>query len=139
MCVFLTMNRFKSDVPQYHPQAGRELLVPTSFAPELVGECQRILAAIYKPGYAYTKIGVLGLGLVPDDDVQSSLFQPADPAAEGKRRRLMAAVDKINAENGRGAVETATAGFGQRWQMRRDRKSPCYTTRLSEVPLVRLN
>ena len=139
MCVFLTTNRFKPDLPQYTPQAGRELLVPTSFAPELVGECQRILAAIFKPGYGYTKAGVFGLGLVPDDDAQGSLFRPADPEAEGKRRRLMDAVDKINTAHGRGTMRTATAGFDHRWQMRRDRKSPCYTTRLSDVPLVRLD
>lgn len=62
-------NRFKPDVPQHNPQAGCELLALTSFAPELVGECQGILAAIYRPGFAYTKEGVLGLWLVPDTEV----------------------------------------------------------------------
>ena len=30
-CVFLKTNRHLEDLPEYHPQAGRELLVPSSF------------------------------------------------------------------------------------------------------------
>ena len=137
--VFLLTNRHRPDLPQYGPQAGRELLVPTSFTPELVGECQRILTAIYQPGYRYVKAGVLCLDLVPDDEKQASLFRVVDPVREEKERRLMAAVDKLNLWCGRGTVRTATAGTGRKaWQMRRDQLSPCYTTRLADVPRARL-
>ena len=50
----------------------------------------------------------------------------------------MAAVDKLNLYGGSGTVRTATAGFRQKWAMRRDRMSPCYTTRLADVPRARL-
>lgn len=48
----------------------------------------------------------------------------------------MEAVDKLNLWGGRGTVRAASMGAGgkQEWQMRRDRKSPCYTTRLEDVP-----
>ena len=138
VCVFLMTNRHRPELPQYHPQAGRELIVATSFTPELVGECQRILQAIYRPGYRYVKAGVLCLELVPDDEKQVSLFRPVDPEREAKERRLMEAADKLNLWYGRGTVRTATAGVRQDWQMRRDRLSPCYTTRLEDVPRVSL-
>ena len=138
VCVFLMTNRFREDLPQYHPQAGRELLVPTSFTPELVGETCRVLKAIYRPGYRYTKAGVLCLDLVPDDEKQASLFVPVDPEREAKERQLMAAADALNLHYGRGTVRTATAGSNQRWQMRRERMSPCYTTRLEDVPRARV-
>ena len=138
VCVFLQTDRHREDLPQYHPQAGRELLVPTSFTPELVGETGRILQAIYQPGYRYKKAGVLCLDLVPDDEKQTSLFQAVDPVQEEKQRRLMAAADALNLHYGRGTIRTATAGFHQRWQMRRDQLSPCYTTRLADVPTARL-
>ena len=131
-------NRHRPDLAQYNPQAGRELLVPTSFTPELVGECQRVVKAIFKLGYRYVKAGVLCLELVPDNEKQASLFRPVDPAQEEKQRRLMAAVDELKLWGGRGTVRTATTGFKQPWQMRRDRKSPCYTTRLEDVPVARL-
>lgn len=138
VCVFLQTNRHRPDLAQYNPQAGRELLVPTAFSPELVGECQRILAAIYRSGYRYVKAGVLCLGLVPDEERQGSLFQGKDPEQDEKQRRLMAAVDALNLYHGRGTVRIATAGFKQGWQMRRDKLSARYTTRLSDVPAARL-
>ena len=139
VCVFLMTNRHRADLPQYHPQAGRELIVPTSFTPELVGECQRILGAIYRPEYRYVKAGVLCLDLVPDDEKQASLFRPVDSAREKKERALMAAVDKLNLYGGRGTMTTASAGVGRKeWHMRRERMSPCYTTRLADVPRARL-
>ena len=137
MCVFLTTNRHRPELPQYHPQAGRELIEPTSFTPELVGEACRVLQAIYRPGYRYTKAGVLCLDLVPDDEKQASLFVPVDPEREEKHRRLMAAADALNLHYGRGTVRTATAGSDQRWQMRRERMSPCYTTRIEDVPVAK--
>ena len=138
VCVFLQTNRHRADLPQYNPQAGRELLVPTLFTPELVGECQRILAAIYRPGYRYVKAGVLCLSLVPDEEKQGSLLREPNPEQEEKQRRLMAAVDALNLHYGRGTVRTATTGFKQPWQMRRGKMSPCYTTRLGQVPTVRV-
>ncbi len=140
VCVFLLTNRHRPDEPQYNPQAGRELIVPTAFTPELIGECQRVLKAIYRPGFRYMKCGVLCLELVPDDEKQASLFRPVDPEREAKERRLMEAVDKLNLWGGRGTVHAASMGTGkkQEWQMRRDRKSPCYTTRIAEVPRAKL-
>ncbi len=138
VCVFLMTNRHRSDLPQYHPQAGRALLIPSSFTPELVGETCRILEAIYRPGYRYVKAGVLCLDLVPDGEQQTSLLVPVDPEREAKEKRLMAAADALNLHYGRGTVRTATSGAGQNWQMRRERLSPCYTTRLADVPRVQI-
>lgn len=138
VCVFLTTNRHRPDLPQYHPQAGRELIVPTSFGPELVGECQRILQAIHRPGYRYAKAGVLCMELVPDDEKQGSLFRPVDPEREEKERRLMAAADALNLHYGRGTVRTAATGIRQEWQMRRERLTPCYTTRIEDAPVARI-
>ena len=139
-CVFLVTNRHRPDEQQYSPQAGREPIVPTSFTPELIGKCQRVLKAMFKPGYRYTKAGVLCLDLVPDDEKQASLFRLIDPEREEKERRLMEAVDKLNLWGGHGTVHAASAGTGtkQEWRMRRERKSPCYTTRIDDLPKARL-
>lgn len=81
------------------------------------------------------------LGLVPDDEEkQASLFRPVDPECEEKERRLMEAVDKLNPWGGRATVRMATMGGAKPlgWQMRRERKTPCYTTRIEDVPHARL-
>ena len=132
--VFLHTNRHKPELPQYFPAAGRELLSPTAFTPELVGEAMRILEGIFRLGFQYTKAGVLCLGLVADEERQGSLLQPVDRETERKQKRLMAAADQLNLWYGRGTVRPATAGMHQGWQMRQGRLSPRYTTRLADVP-----
>ena len=128
-----------ADLPQYHPQAGRELIVPSSFTPELVGECLRVLHAIYRPGYRYVKAGVLCLELVPDDEKQASLFVPGGPGAgrkrapaDGGRRQAQPVLRPRHRADRHGGASR------QAWQMRRERMSPCYTTRLEDVPRATL-
>ena len=136
--VFLCTNAHRPDLPQYFPAAGRELLVPTAFTPELVGESLRILEAIFREGYRYTKVGVLCLGLVPDEDRQNHLFAPVDREAERKQKALMMAADKLNLYYGRGTVRPASTGIRREWAMRQNRLSPRWTTRIEDVPNARL-
>jgi DNA polymerase V len=50
--------------------------------------------------------------------------------------RLMTAMDAVNAAQGRDSlVSAATLGSG--WRMRQNNRSPGYTTRLAEIPVVR--
>lgn len=47
--------------------------------------------------------------------------------------------DELNLYYGSGTVRMASGGVGQKqWHMRQDRMSPCYTTRLADVPRARL-
>jgi hypothetical protein len=58
--------------------------------------------------------------------------------AEGdeRRRRLMAAIDGLNDRYGRWTVVPAVQGFKREWRMRAENRSPCWTTRIAEVPVV---
>ena len=51
---------------------------------------------------------------------------------------LMAAVDACNARFGRGTVVPGATGFAQRrsWSTKFEMRSPRYTTRLAELPVV---
>ena len=104
------------------------------------GHLSSVSSAIYWPGYRYTKACVLCLGLVPDEEKQASLFRLVDPEREAKERRLMEAVDKLNLWGGRGTVRAATLGGTKPrgWQMRREHKTPCYTTRIEDVPRAQI-
>jgi DNA polymerase V len=132
--VFLLTNRFKEDEPQYNagitvpmPDASDDTLALTAAA--LKG-----LAAIYRPGYRYKKTGVM-LTLLSDKAArQTTLFD--DPVAREKSERLMATMDAINREFGRGMVRAGASGVVQRWAMRSENRSPRYTTRWDELPFV---
>ena len=136
--VFLCTNPHRADLPQSFPAASHELLVPTAFTPELVGEALRVLEGIYRPGYRYVKAGVMCLGLVPDEERQGSLFRPVDRPMERKQRELMKAADQLNLWYGRGTVRPASTGTRHGWQMRQGQLSPRWTTRLEDMPRAKL-
>ncbi len=53
-----------------------------------------------------------------------------------RRHRLMTSLDNLNRRFGSGTLFPAAEGIKPRWSMRRELKSPSYTTRLSDVPVV---
>lgn len=53
------------------------------------------------------------------------------------RERLMTAMDEVNSRFGKFAAVSAAQGFQREWKTRADNKSPAWTTRIAEVPIVR--
>lgn len=132
--VFVLTNRFKEDEPQYN--AG--ITVPMDDATDdtlaLTSAALRGLAAIFRPGFRYKKTGVM-LTLLSDKGArQATLFD--DPVAREKSEKLMEAMDAINREFGRGTLRSGASGIVQRWAMRAENRSPRYTTRWDELPVV---
>ena len=75
------------------------------------------------------------MGLQPKDSVQPTLFD--DAAKQAKSDNLMQVMDAINLKMGSGSMTVASSGLGHGWAMRRDMKSPNYTTDWNELPEVR--
>ena len=74
------------------------------------------------------------MGLQPKDSVQASLFD--DTAEQDKSNKLMTLMDAVNQRMGKGSMTIAASGTKQRWSMRRDSKSPNYTTDWDELPVA---
>ena len=68
-------------------------------------------------------------------DRPRTLFENQDQSAQ--RERLMAAIDDINGKFGRMTVVPGSQGFKRSWKMRADMKSPAWTTRISDLPVVK--
>lgn len=135
LSVFLQTNPHRADLPQASPGAGRELSTPTSFTPALVATAHELLRSLHRPGFLYQKAGVLALGLVPEDGVQTHLWDHPDRERE---QRLMAALDAVNTRFGPGTLRPAAAGFTRKpWQMRAGQRSPAYTTSWAALPVAR--
>ena len=133
MTIWVATNSFNHD-PQYSNAITVDLPVATDHSPTLVNLASRAIEKLYRKGYRYKRVGVLFPKLVPVDQVQQNLFW-SEPAAENKA--LMRVVDQINGDMGAGTLRLAAEGMGQRWQTRFERKSPCYTTRWSDMPIAR--
>lgn len=132
--VYIRTNVFKPESPQYQQTQTVPLPESTSDTLQLTKAALWALKRIYKPGYAYHKAGVALLNLTDGGDgtVQKDMFSTAKD-----NTKLMAVMDRINATYGRGTLRSAAEGSSKEWAMKRERMSPCYTTRWDELPVVK--
>jgi len=93
------------------------------------------LKRIFRPGLEYQKAGIMLTGLVYDKERQTSLFGHAQTE---RTDQLMKTMDKLNRRYGRETIRVASSGFERPWWMARERLSPCYTTRWSDLPVIDL-
>ena len=49
----------------------------------------------------------------------------------------MSVLDRLNRDLGRGTVAYAAEGLRKAWRMKQEHRSPAYTTRWDELPVVR--
>ena len=84
--------------------------------------------------YQYKKAGVLFTRIVQKDAFTPSLFR--DVEAGEKDARLSQVLDDINGIYGRGTVRFGVQGDG-RVLSSHEFRSPCYTTRWTDLPKVR--
>ena len=127
--VMVTTNYFHTDEPQYSRSINVRLPHPTDYTPDLVGAAHHGLLQIFRPGFQYKKAGVTLLGLEPAKGIQGNLFCKEDPKLEA----LQKAVDRLNLRHGRHTVRCHPRRADADWMMRRDQRSPRYTTRWEEL------
>ncbi|MDR1945976.1 MAG: Y-family DNA polymerase [Desulfovibrio sp.] len=120
----------------YDRTANVTLPSPAANTKDLVRAAKEGLEAVFRPGYAYAKAGIMLFDLVPAGGRQGNLLEWAGPD-EGKRRdrKLMSALDAVNRRFGRGTLRFAAEGRKDApWRSRQDRRSPRWTTEWSELP-----
>ncbi len=92
----------------------------------------------WRSGFRYSKAGVITVDLVPLADSQRALPGLGRLDRE-KGAALMTAVDECNRRFGRGSVVPGQAGVlpaRSGWSTKFEMRSPRYTTRLDELPVV---
>lgn len=135
--VFVTTNRFRQDLKQYSNHIQITLPVASASTPELIHYSLIGLKSIFKQGFDYKKAGVIVSGIVPENQVQTSLFDEVD---REKYQKLLKSVDELNKKLGRDTVFfSAQRNKKQKWVNRQEQLSPCYTTRWSDLPMAIAN
>jgi DNA polymerase V len=135
LMVFIHTNGFKENEPQYEKNFVCKLPVETNSAMELIRYSLAALQAIYKEGYRYKKAGVIVFDIVPEGQTQGALFDNVD---RPKHVEIMKVLDRINSKYGRDTLKIAVQGSGQKWKLRQEKLSPCYTTRWTDIIAVRV-
>lgn len=136
--VFLRTYAFRSNEPQYSPSIQVALQSPTDAITPLIHAALKGLKTIYRPGFRYAKAGVLLSGLEAKGTGNRELFA-SSAERPSSSEQLTNALDTVHRRFGKGSLGSGTTGLRNppNWAMRRERKSPAYTTRWSDVPMVR--
>jgi DNA polymerase V len=126
-------NRFREDQAQYSNARALALDEPTDDPIRVIRRAKELLRAIFRPGYFYKKAGVILLDLVSSYSRQGLLFEEF---GDDRTRGFVDAVEEVAARYGPGGGFWAAQGIDQSWSMRREMRTPRYTTNWSEIPEI---
>jgi len=133
--VFVTTGPFDKQA-QYSNNQTISLPRPTASTPVMIDAAIRGLRLIYRSGYRYRKAGILITGITAHGNRQLDLFSIGKPMKEDTP--LMAALDKINAKWGRGAIQYGISEVSDKPRsMQQTQKSAAYTTSWHELPIAK--
>lgn len=132
--VMLRTNGLRPDQPQYRSSIVVKTPFPTNSSIEVTRFAVEALRRIYREGFEYKKAGIMVMDLTPEQAKQATFFDNSDP----RHASLMQAMDKLNKRFGNTMLKLASQDPGRRWKMRQERLSPCYTTRMKDILVVRV-
>jgi DNA polymerase V len=127
MTVFVATSRFIKN--GYFNSHTVEFATATSDTTELIRAALLSIENLYRKNCQFKKCGVILTGLVPENRTQQSLFDTTD---REKTRRLMQAVDSINAKM-ICPLHWAAEGLIQPWQIKFKHRSRKFTTCWNEL------
>ena len=120
--------------PYYAPNYTIGLPSPTNNTIQLASTALWALKKIYKEGVYYQKAGVMLSQLVAEGGQQLDIFGFSGRSQTSKT--LMATIDKINLKFPNHTIKLASEGTNKSWAMRRELKSPNYTTDWNDLPVT---
>lgn len=133
MQVFAHTSPFRPD-PPYSGSASCTIRPQADDTFVLIQHATSLLRQLWRDGFRYSKAGVMLADLAPREKVQPTLLNTIDRERSG---RLMAAMDAVNAQMGRGTLAPASIVSSKGWPMRQENRSPSYTTCLDDIPVAR--
>ncbi|POW57691.1 DNA polymerase V subunit UmuC [Candidatus Pantoea alvi] len=134
IAVFLKTSPHAENEAYYGNQAMGQLLTPSNDTRDIVRIATEALDRIWLDGYRYMKAGVMLGDFFSQGVAQLQLFDAYGPRANSEA--LMQVIDRIN-QAGRGTLWFAGQGIEKSWAMKREMLSPAYTTRFSDLPIVK--
>ena len=130
--VYIYTNRHRDDQPQYYEAATTHFIAPTDSTLEITKAAIELLQQIFRSGYGYKKSGVTLSEITPNNAIQGELFDTVD---RPKHKKLMEAIDRINATQGPQAVKLVSQGSITD-HTNRQYLSPQYTTSWDDILII---
>ncbi len=130
--VFIRTNKIRADLPQNHTNICLHLPHASNSSLLISKEAIKALKLIYRPNFKYKKLGVILMGITPDNNRQLNMFTIENP----KHAVLMKVMDKTNKKCGN-KLRIASQDLGKKWKMKQNKLSPCYTTNWDDIIIVK--
>jgi DNA polymerase V len=133
LMVFVRTNAHRLELKQYNNSTIVKFPYATNSSIEIVKFAIEGLKRIFCQGYQYKKAGVVIMNFSAADEIQLNLFENSNP----KHVDLMKTIDQINTCYGQQKIKLASQDQRRVWKMKQEKLSPRYTTRLSDVIVVK--
>ena len=132
MSIFVLTNYFNRKEKQYSNSIKLQLPYPTNDSLKIVKRSLEGIRKIYRKGYRYKKAGVILYGLSNANQTRGLLDNDRENSDA-----IMSTLDRINHRYGSSTIRLASEGITKSWRMKREKVSPCYTTRFDELVKVK--
>ena len=109
-------------------------LTPTDDTSVMMKTAKELVGRLFVEGRAFRKAGVVLGAMEPADSGQSEFF---DDGRVERSRRLLSAMDRINAALGPGTLGYGGAGVSRETASKSERRSPRWTTAWSDLPVAK--
>lgn len=134
MWVEIHSNRFSQEHRQYNNSTLVSLRQPSDNTARFMTAMSIGLERIYRSDCWYKRAGVTLVGIEPRTSPQSSWLE--NPAERDRDSRLMQSFDLLNQKFGRKTIFFGTQSAGAKTYLKREFKSPAFTTRWTDIPSV---
>jgi DNA polymerase V len=134
--VFANTNRHK---PGYR-KWSREITLntPTNDTGIIIGMLTQKIAEFFSTAHPYHRLGVFLYDLVPEDALQTDIFQVTNIQLHNKSAARMQAMDALNKKFGKGRVYFAAEDLSKTWKPKGGIRSPHYVSQWDDLPVARI-
>jgi DNA polymerase V len=132
--VFCRTSPFADREPYYSNSAMADLPYPSDKTQDFLSLASELIAKIFKANYRYAKAGIMLSDFYAPGTFQLGLFDER-PKDDARSKALMDTLDMLNRKH-RSSVYFASEGIDKPWAMKQGKRSPQYTTKWDELPIV---
>lgn len=138
LTAFFKTNSYNARARQHRASRTTKLTPMSNDTFDLLAATKRCAESGWKGlkdgnGYAYSKAGIILDDLLPIEDKPQTLFTNSKTRSPA----LMQALDSVNDRFGKKTMVMASEGFNRSTQMKNNYRSPKFTTRISDLPVLK--
>lgn len=136
LVVFAYTSPFNQEPTHYASSASTEFLQATDDIRVITRHAERCLKQIYLIGIPYKKCGIYLLDLRDSAAQQYDLFTEISEEERIQTEKTMQIIEAINGKYKSKTIHLAIEGVTKRWQMKKEYRTPSYTTQWTDLPIV---